>query len=82
MQWISVKDAVPPDNRIVLILYKITDHHYPPDISIGCRVVYKNGKIKWKYLNPCGTGILCEEGKKCFHTLLCWQPLPKPPEGE
>lgn len=33
--WISIKDAVPPDIRRVLIYYFMTGETYPPHISIG-----------------------------------------------
>lgn len=79
-EWISVKNAVPPDNREVLVLHHITDCDYPPSISIGWRVVFKNGRIKWKYNEWCGTSILCIENEKGFNTLTHWMPLPEAPK--
>lgn len=81
-EWISVKDAVPPDSRKVLINYKIKDEKYPPMIEIGWRIVYKNGKIKWKFRDCFGNSILCIEGVKGFYELLHWMPLPQSPEAE
>jgi hypothetical protein len=78
--WISVNKSVPPDDRYVLILHHLTDTKYPPDINIGYRKIFKNGKIKWKYFSWCGVRILCTEGEKDFQTITHWMPLPEVPK--
>lgn len=78
-KWISIKYAVPPDDRHVLIYYFMTGETYPADIAVGWRSVYKNGKVKWKAYSCFGTNLIMEEGKPSFHTVTHWQHLPEPP---
>lgn len=78
--WISIKDAVPPDSRHILICYFMTGETYPPDISIGWREAYKNGKVKWKAHSSWGTTVIMEEGKISFYTITHWMQITQPHE--
>lgn len=80
MNWISIKDAVPPDDRKVLILYHMSTTDYDPYIAVGLRQVYKNGKVKWKAFTWYGTSIIAIESIRGFYTVTHWMPLPSLPE--
>lgn len=79
-EWISVDFAVPPDEREVLVrtFYKWqmangkeTSHS---DIYIACRIVFKNGKVKWR--GDRGYVATDETETKVTH----WMSLPEQPK--
>lgn len=81
MNWISVDFAVPPDERDVLVrtFYKwktsTGKESSASNICIACRIVFKNGKIKWRGIRG-GYVATDETGTKVTH----WMPLPNFPE--
>jgi len=79
VNWINVNDAVPPDDRRILLLYHFTGENFPSEISIGWRKIYKNGKVKWKAFTWSGTTILCTDNEVCFKKVTHWAKLPEFP---
>ncbi len=84
MSWISVKDAVPPDNRNVLAVdlyewYSDGKKNKSQTIYVAQRIVFRNGNVKWRSSN--GRGYI-DSGTHSSFKVTHWQPLPAPPESE
>lgn len=83
--WISVKDAVPPDDRDVLVCtywsWISLDGRFieRKEIEIGQRVVFKNGNIKWRSNKG---GFISIDGQGAEHNMVThWMALPEKPLG-
>lgn len=76
-EWNDIKDSVPSDSREVLIVYKFADGFSSEQMmDIARRVLYKNGKAKWKN----DYRIIMIENKKEFFKITHWMDLPEPPK--
>lgn len=66
-EWISVKDRLPPEDELILVVYE-------KKVTVGSR--WKSGLaiFDWEYTGD-GQWVPNEE-------ITHWMPLPKPPEGE
>lgn len=75
MEWISIKDRLPPYEEWVL-LYCINEEQFPPDPQI---FVGRSGQYgeEDEYQSAHGDGYV-RSGTIITH----WMPLPEPPEEE
>lgn len=89
MNWISVKDRMPEDGKLVMLY--VCNPYGENDIFIGCRGRRKlfNGTYspyKWAARHPCSSGetVIDERGNLYMkpRTVTHWMPLPEPPEGD
>lgn len=81
-KWISVNDAVPPDDRDVLAIQsdKVIENGINKEIIsyyIAKRVIYKNGTVKWKCSH--GTGFIDVDWSGSTYKVTHWMPLPERP---
>ena len=79
-EWISIDFAVPSDSREVLVRTSLKwtmidgSERNSCTITIGRRIVFKNGRIKWRAQEG-GYIIKGNSDRKITH----WMPLPSPP---
>lgn len=87
-EWISVKDRLPEDNKLVLLYTK--NPYGENDFLIGYRGRRKlfngeYGPYEWVVKHPCSSsGITIDERGNPYlkpRTITNWIPLPEPPIG-
>lgn len=83
MEWISVKDEIPPDGKDVLFCYRMTlSYDKDQDIRRIATGFFDNSNYKY----DCWSGYIEDpEGENCsleipLRYVTHWMPLPEPPK--